>query len=210
MVPKTACAGSWCSPESSGSKTLGTWAGDRCVAERIASYVSTDGSARACGVGACACKVTTSTDLREASGPRIDRIPPTRPPWWDRQNRDIAMLPELVHSLFIHRGVRRFRHGFRRGGAILFSDRRPDVIARSEGWLIAMLNLGDETRDARGRPLEEEIERTARRGKGGAHTARVDIEGDLQTPRPRDAVGEPRANARPATTSSSSYAPQQN
>ena len=54
---------------------------------------------------------------------------------------------------------------------------------RAKVWL----RLGDETRDA---PWLEEIERTARRGMGGAHTVRVDIEGDLQTPRPRDAVGE--------------------
>ena len=61
-------------------------------------YVCTDGSRRACGVGACACKVTTSTDLREASGPRIDRIPPTRPPWWRRQYRDIKKLIFLTPS----------------------------------------------------------------------------------------------------------------
>ncbi len=62
-------------------------------------YVSTDGRARVCGVGACACKVTTSTDLREASGPRIDRIPPTRPPpWWRRQYRDIKKLIFLTPS----------------------------------------------------------------------------------------------------------------
>ena len=64
-------------------------AGDRCVAERIASYVSTDGSARACGVSDCTCKVSTKNGPRETSGPRIDRIPPARPPWWRRHYRDI-------------------------------------------------------------------------------------------------------------------------
>ena len=49
-------------------------------------------------VGACACKVTTSTDLRETSGPRIDRIPPTRPPWRRRQYRDIKKLIFLTPS----------------------------------------------------------------------------------------------------------------
>ena len=48
-------------------------------------YVCTDGSRRACGVGACARLLSTKSDLRETSGPRIDRIPSTRPPWWRRQ-----------------------------------------------------------------------------------------------------------------------------
>ena len=43
-------------------------------------YVFTDGSGRACGVGACVRLVPTLSDPRETSGPRIDRIPPTRPP----------------------------------------------------------------------------------------------------------------------------------
>ena len=50
------------------------------------------------GVGACTC---TSNDLerpRETSGPRIDRIPPTRPPWWRRQYRDIKKLIFLTPS----------------------------------------------------------------------------------------------------------------
>ena len=42
-------------------------------------YVCTDGSRRACGVGACACLVTTLGGPWETSGPRIDRIPPARP-----------------------------------------------------------------------------------------------------------------------------------
>ena len=42
------------------------------------------GSRRACGVGDCACLVPTLGELGETSGPRYDRIPPTRPPWWGR------------------------------------------------------------------------------------------------------------------------------
>ena len=41
------------SPESSESQTWGNLALARCLAERIAQYVSIDGSARACAVGAC-------------------------------------------------------------------------------------------------------------------------------------------------------------
>jgi hypothetical protein len=42
-------------------------------------YVCTDGSRRACGIGACARLLPTKSDPRETSGPRIDRIPSTRP-----------------------------------------------------------------------------------------------------------------------------------
>ena len=55
-------------------------------------YECTDGSGRACGVGDCPCLVPTLSDPGETSGPRIDRIPPTRPPWWDRQNRELKKL----------------------------------------------------------------------------------------------------------------------
>ena len=55
-------------------------------------YVCTDGSRRACGVGACARLVATLGAPRETSGPRIDRIPPTRPPWWRRQYRELKKL----------------------------------------------------------------------------------------------------------------------
>ena len=55
-------------------------------------YVCTDGSRRACGVGACARLVATLGGLGETSGPRIDRFPPTRPPWWDRQYRELKKL----------------------------------------------------------------------------------------------------------------------
>ena len=59
------------------------------MAERIASYVSIDGSAHACGVGACPCRVPTLSDPGETSGPWIDRIPPSRPSWRDRQYREL-------------------------------------------------------------------------------------------------------------------------
>ena len=60
-------------------------------------YVSTDGSGRARGIGAYLRLVPTLCDLRETSGPRIDRIPPTRPPWWRRQYRDIKKLMCSAH-----------------------------------------------------------------------------------------------------------------
>ena len=43
-------------------------------------YVCTDGSRRACGVGACARLVATLGAPRETSGPRFDRISLARPP----------------------------------------------------------------------------------------------------------------------------------
>ena len=55
-------------------------------------YVCTDGSRRACGVGACARLVATLGAPRETTGPRIDRFPPTRPSWWRRHYRDIQKL----------------------------------------------------------------------------------------------------------------------
>ena len=42
--------------------------------------VVSDGSRRACGVGDCTRLLPTLSDLREASGPRIDRIPQRQPP----------------------------------------------------------------------------------------------------------------------------------
>jgi hypothetical protein len=54
--------------------------------------VPIDGSARACAVGDCTCIVPTLGDPRETSGPRIDRIPSTRPPWWLRQYRELKKL----------------------------------------------------------------------------------------------------------------------
>ena len=61
-------------------------------------YVCIDGSRRACGVGDCPCLVPTLGDLRETSGPRIDRIPLTRRPWRRRQYRDIKKLIFLTPS----------------------------------------------------------------------------------------------------------------
>ena len=55
-------------------------------------YLSTAGSARACGVGVCPCIVRTLGALGETSGPRIDRIPPTRPPWRRRLYRELKKL----------------------------------------------------------------------------------------------------------------------
>ena len=55
-------------------------------------YLSTAGSARACGVGDCTCLARTLGDLGETSGPRIDRIPPTRPPWRRRLYRELKKL----------------------------------------------------------------------------------------------------------------------
>ena len=55
-------------------------------------YVCTDGSGRACGVGDCTCLLWSESDPRETSGPRIDRIPPTRPSWRYRQYRELKNL----------------------------------------------------------------------------------------------------------------------
>ncbi len=79
-------------------------------------YVSTDGRARVCGVGACACKVTTSTDLREASGPRVDRIPLARPTTLARRHREINYFffwaPGVVVSISLdHERTERYSNG---------------------------------------------------------------------------------------------------
>ena len=55
-------------------------------------YVCTDGSRRACGVGACACLLPTKSGPWETSGPQIDRIPSTRPSWRDRQYRELKKI----------------------------------------------------------------------------------------------------------------------
>ena len=44
------------------------------------------------GVGDCTGLVPTLGDLGETSGPRIDRIPPTRPPWRRRQYRELKKI----------------------------------------------------------------------------------------------------------------------
>ena len=55
-------------------------------------YVCTEGSRRACGVGACARLLPTKSDPWETSGPQIDRIPSTHPPWRRRQYRELKKL----------------------------------------------------------------------------------------------------------------------
>ena len=55
-------------------------------------YVCTDGSRRACGVGACTCLLPTKSDPWETSGPQIDRIPSTRPSWRDCQYCELKKL----------------------------------------------------------------------------------------------------------------------
>ena len=46
----------------------------------------------ACGVGACARLVPFPSTPRETSGPQIDRILSTQPPWRDRQYRELKKL----------------------------------------------------------------------------------------------------------------------
>ena len=58
----------------------------------ILADVSLAGSGGVRGVGDCTCIVPTLSALREASGPQIDRIPPTRPPWRRRQYRELKKL----------------------------------------------------------------------------------------------------------------------
>ena len=50
------------------------------------------------GVGDCTRPVPTLSNPRESSGPRIDRIPPTRPPWRRRQFRELKKLFFLAPS----------------------------------------------------------------------------------------------------------------
>ena len=58
---------------------------NRGIAPRTMGDVSYSRSGGVGGVGDCTCLVPTQNDFRKASGPPIDRIPPTRPPWWRRQ-----------------------------------------------------------------------------------------------------------------------------
>ena len=53
-------------------------------------YILTE--APACGVGACTCIVPTLGDPKDTSWAGIDRIPPTRPPWWHRQYRELKKI----------------------------------------------------------------------------------------------------------------------
>ena len=65
---------------------------NRGIAQRTMGDVSYSGSGGVGGVGGCPRLVTTESAPRETSGPRIDRIPPTRPPWWRRQFRELKKL----------------------------------------------------------------------------------------------------------------------
>ena len=102
-------------------------------------YVCTDGTRRACAVGDCTCIIPTLGGLGETSGPRIDRIPPTRPPWWRRQYRDIKKLiflapttcPSDIIGSFANRTIlkqlhARFYHSLKNGfsGTSLYALRR--------------------------------------------------------------------------------------
>ena len=64
----------------------------------ILADVSEAGSARACGVGDCKCLPPILSGLGDTSGPRIDRIPPTCPPWRRRQFRELKKLLFLAPS----------------------------------------------------------------------------------------------------------------
>ena len=65
---------------------------NRGIAQRTLGDVSYAGSGGVGGVGDCTRPVSTLGGLGDTSGPRIDRIPPTRPPWWDRQYRELKKL----------------------------------------------------------------------------------------------------------------------
>ena len=62
---------------------------NRGIAQRTLGDVPYSGSG---GVGDCPRLVRPKNDFRETPGPRIDRIPPTRPPWWHRQYRELKKL----------------------------------------------------------------------------------------------------------------------
>ena len=62
---------------------------NRGIAQRTMGDVSYSRSGGAGDVGDCTCIIRTPNGLRGNSGPRIDRIPPTRPPWRRRQFREL-------------------------------------------------------------------------------------------------------------------------
>jgi hypothetical protein len=62
---------------------------NRGIAQRTLGDISYTGSGGLGGTGDCTRPLPTKNDSRETSGPRIDRIPPTRPPWWRRQYREL-------------------------------------------------------------------------------------------------------------------------
>ena len=77
-------------PESPGILPSYSWFSELQWREReLVDYAPSPG---ACGVGACARLVPSISGPRETSGPRIDRIPPARPSWPDRQYRELKKL----------------------------------------------------------------------------------------------------------------------
>ena len=65
---------------------------NRGIAPRTMGDVSDSGSGGVGGVGVCTRPFPTLIDPRETSGPRINRIPPMRPPSWRRQYRVLKKL----------------------------------------------------------------------------------------------------------------------
>ena len=65
---------------------------NRDIAQRTMGDGSYTGSGGVSGVGDCTCIIPTLTDLRKASGPRIDRIQPARPSWRGRQYRELKKI----------------------------------------------------------------------------------------------------------------------
>ena len=65
---------------------------NRGIAQRTLGDVPYSRSDGVGGVGDCARLLATLGDLRETSGPRIDRIQPARPSWRDRQFRELKKL----------------------------------------------------------------------------------------------------------------------
>ena len=64
----------------------------RGIAQRTMGDVPHSRSGGVGGVGDCPRLLPTKSDPRETSGPRIDRIPSTRPPWRRRQFREFKKL----------------------------------------------------------------------------------------------------------------------
>ena len=62
---------------------------NRGIAQRTLADVSYSGSG---GVGDCPRLIPTLGDPWETAGPRIDKIPLARPPWWRRQYRELKKL----------------------------------------------------------------------------------------------------------------------
>ena len=67
----------------------------RGVAQRTLGDVPYSGSG---GVGDCPRLISTLGDPWETTGPRIDKVPLARPPWWRRQYRDIKQFIFLAPS----------------------------------------------------------------------------------------------------------------